>query len=170
MRSPHLWLIVSVALVTACDQATGLDESNVTRAVQVGAPSASVVVKTPIEETFTAFDSCAGELLEFHIREQLVVHERVDASGGIHFHLVINDKGSTAVGLSSGVTWHQVGATRETDNIRGEAPVAVSFVNVFNLISNGSAPNLLIHQLFHITINANGVVTALVDRSRIECK
>ena len=109
-------------------------------------------------------------MLEFHLREQLVVHESVDARGGIHFHFVINDKGSTAVGLSSGTTWHQVGATRQTENIRGDAPITVSFVNAFNLISNGSAPNLLIHQLFHITINANGVVTALVDRSRIECE
>jgi hypothetical protein len=170
MRCLHLWLTVSAVLVAACDQATGPDESDVTGAAQVGAPSASVVVKTPIEETFTAFNDCAGELLEFHIREQLVVHETVDASGGIHFHFVINDKGSTAVGLSSGVTWHQVGATRETDNIRGEAPITVTFVNVFNLISNGSAPNLLIHELFHITINANGVVTALLERSRIECE
>lgn len=99
-----------------------------------------------------------------------MVHESVDARGGIHFHSVINDKGTTAVGLSSGITWHQVGATKETENIRGEAPIAVSFVNVLNLISNGSAPNLRIHELFHITINANGVVTALVDRSRIECE
>jgi hypothetical protein len=170
MRSVHLWLTVSAAFSTACGQPTGPADSGAAGARQVGTPPASVVVKTPIEDNFTEFVDCAGEVLEFHLREQLVVHESQDARGGIHFHFVINDKGSTAEGLSSGTRWHQVGATKENDNIRGEAPMTISFVNAFNLISNGPAPNLLIHEQFHITLNANGVVTALVERSRIECK
>ena len=121
MRRLFLWLMVSSLLSTACDQATEPGESAAAGAPQVGTPHASVV-KIPIEETFTAFDPCAGEVLEFHLREQLVVHESVDARGGIHFHSVINDKGTTAVGLSSGITWHQVGATKETENIRERLP------------------------------------------------
>jgi hypothetical protein len=169
MRRLCVWLGVSTLFATACDQATGPAGFAAMDSPEGGAPSASAV-KTPIEETFTAFNPCAGEVLEFHIREQLVVHEKVDAKGGIHFHFVINDKGSTAVGLTSGLTWHQVGATRDAENIREPAPVTVSFVNVLNLIGHGSAPNLLIHEQFHITINANGTVTSLVERSKIRCK
>jgi hypothetical protein len=128
------------------------------------------VVKIPIEETFTAFQECAGEELEFHIREQLVVHESVDAQGKIHFHSVINDKGTTALGLTSGAQYHQVGATRETDKVVESFPVIISFVNVFNIIGDGSAPNLTIHETFHLTINASGVVIVERETQRIECK
>jgi len=169
MRRLPLWLTVTALVAMACDQVTGPAESALADAPQVGPPSA-LVVKTPIELTFTAFDACAGEDLEFHLRQQLVVSEKVDARGGVHLHFVINDKGSTAVGQTSGITWHQVGATRDAQNFRGSAPVAVSFVNVLNLIGNGSAPNLRIHEVFHVTVNANGRVTTLVDRSRIECR
>jgi hypothetical protein len=169
MRPLPLWLTATALVGMACDQATGPTESAMTDAPQVGPPSA-LIIKTPIDLTFTAFDPCAGEELEFHLREQLVVSENVDARGGIHLHFVINDKGSTAVGQASGITWHQVGATRDAQNFRGSAPVAVNFVNVLNLIGNGSAPNLKIHELFHVTVNANGTLTTLVDRSRIECR
>lgn len=169
MRRLPLWLTVTALVAMACDQATGPAESAMTDEPQVGPPSA-LIIKTPIELTFTVFDACAGEDLEFHLREQLVIAERVDARGGIHLHFVINDKGTTAVGQTSGITWHQVGATRDAQNFRGSAPVAVSFVNILNLIGNGSAPNLRIHEVFHVTVNANGTMTSLVDRSRIECR
>lgn len=169
MRRLPLSLAVTALVAMACDQATGPAEPAMADASQ-GGPLSAVVVKTPIELTFIEFVACAGEDLEFHLREQVIVSEKVDARGGVHLHFVINDKGTTAVGQTSGITWHQVGATRDAQNFRGSAPVAVSFVNVLNLIGRGSAPDLRIHELFHVTVNANGTVTTFVDRSRTECR
>jgi hypothetical protein len=128
------------------------------------------VVKAPIEETFIQFEPCAGEDLEVHLREQIVEHESVDAQGKTHVFSVINDKGTTAVGLTSGATYHQVGATREMDKIVESLPVTVSFVNVLNLIGEGSATNVKLYEAFHLTINAEGVVTVERETQRIECK
>lgn len=128
------------------------------------------VVKTPIEETIIQFEECAGEVVEFHLREQVVVHESVDAQGKIHFHVIVNDKGTTAVGLTSGATFHQVGATRETDKVVGSLPANISYVNVLDLIGEGSVPDIRIHETFHLTINAQGVVTVERETQRITCK
>ena len=89
-------------------------------APSAGAPGGLVaaVEKAPVELIDTAFVPCAGgegELVELQIREQAVTHESVDAQGRIHFHFIVNDKGTTGVGLSSGTRYRQVGATRESE-------------------------------------------------------
>lgn len=73
--------------------------------------------------------------------------ESVDAQGRLYIHTIINDKGSTAVGQTSGTTYHQVGATKDNDIAIVESlPRVVSFVNVLDLIGHGSAPNLAISE------------------------
>jgi hypothetical protein len=130
----------------------------------------ATVVKIPIEETIIQFEACAGEVVEFHLREQFVGHLSFDAQGQVHFHSLVNDKGTTAVGLTSGATFHQVGATRETDKVVGSLPAIISFVNVLHLIGEGSAADIRIHETFHLTINAEGVVTVARETQRITCK
>ena len=128
------------------------------------------VVKIPVELTIIQFVACAGEMVEFHLRQQFVAHLSFDAQGKVHFHTKINDKGSTAIGLTSGATFHQVGATRETDKFVGSLPAIISFVHALNLIGEGSAPDVRIHETFHLTINAQGVVTVERETRRITCK
>jgi hypothetical protein len=56
----------------------------------------------------------------------------------------------------------EVGATEEKDKIVGDAPAVLGFANILNLVGQGQAPNLLVHETFHLTVNADGVTT--VDR------
>ena len=84
---------------------------------------AAAVEKAPVELIDTAFVPCAGvggESVELRIREQVVTHETADAQGRTHFHFIVNDKGTTGVGLSSGTRYRQVGATRENDLLVGD--------------------------------------------------
>jgi hypothetical protein len=67
-------------------------------------------------------------------------------------------------------TYHRVGAATHNFNAPGFPVIIEAFVNVFNFIGDGSAPNLLSHEVFHITINGNGETTVLFDRLREECK
>jgi hypothetical protein len=94
----------------------------------------------------------------------------LDAQGRLHIHTNINDKGSTAVGLTSGTTYHEVGTTRENVTEVESLPTTVSFVNVLEFIGQGSAPNLAIQERFHLTVNASGVVTVERETERITCK
>jgi len=169
MKRVHLWLTLAVVMTVACEDPTGPAEEP-SGAPQVGTPSFTVVI-TPFDQTLILFEpNCAGEQLEVHFRQQLVVHQTVDADGRLHIHSVINDRGTSAVGLTSGVTYHQVGATTQTVNITEPFPATVTRFNALNLISDGSGPNLLIQQLFHITINANGVETVFINVSAIVCQ
>lgn len=129
------------------------------------------VVNTPVVGTEVRFEECLGEEIRVEYREQLVEHESVDAQGRTHIHMNINDKGSTAVGLTSGATYRQVGTTRENDLIIDPAslPRVFSFVNVLDLIGRGTGTNLTIHEVFHLTINASGVITADRETVRITC-
>ena len=116
------------------------------------------------------FEPLAAPDETFDVREQLVTHESTDSQGRTHVHFIINDKGTTGTGLTTGTRYHQVGATRENDQIVEDAPVVVSFANILNLVGQGQAPSLLVHETFHLTINANGVTTVERETQRVECK
>jgi hypothetical protein len=45
-----------------------------------------------------------------------------------------------------------------------------TFVNNFRIIGQGPGNNFLVHENFHLTINANGEVTATHDNFSVECK
>ena len=67
-----------------------------------------------------------------------------------------------------GDTYHATGETLETFN--GKVGFDDTYVNHFKIIGTGTGNNLLIHENFHITVNAKGVVTAYVDNFSAECK
>ena len=45
-----------------------------------------------------------------------------------------------------------------------------TFVNNFRIIGQGPGNNFLVHEVFHITINANGDVTVIHDSISVDCK
>ncbi|HEY9477250.1 MAG TPA: hypothetical protein VIQ26_02350 [Microbacteriaceae bacterium] len=138
-----------------------------------GLRSSVVKAPVPLELIDTTFVPCAGdngELVELDVREQIVTHESTDSQGRTHVQFIVNDKGTTGTGLLTGTQYRQIGATRENDLVVEDAPVVVSFANILNLVGQGQAPNLLIHETFHLTINANGVTTVEREIERIECR
>ena len=110
--------------------------------------------------------------------------EPVLISGTLHIqqHITINDdrvslkthfqpQGGTGVGLVTGDSYQATGVTQEHDSlpiINGAANF--TFVNNFKIIGEGSDNNLLIHQNVHVTVDANGVVTTVVDNLSVECR
>ena len=45
-----------------------------------------------------------------------------------------------------------------------------TFVNNFRIIGQGPGNNFLVHEVAHITFNANGIVTVFHDSFTIDCK
>ena len=112
----------------------------------------------------------AGELVlvegTLHIQQHITINNN-RASIKIHFQ----PQGATGVGLVTGDTYHATGVTQEHDSI----PILngafnFTFVNNFRLIGPGPDNNLQVHQNVHVTIDANGVVTTVVDNTSIECQ
>jgi hypothetical protein len=45
----------------------------------------------------------------------------------------------------------------------------LTFVNDFLLVAPGSGNNLRIHELVHVTVDANGEITAEVNSLAVDC-
>jgi hypothetical protein len=100
-----------------------------------------------------------------------VSHTTIDANGGFHtkFHVNLQGQGE---GLSSGDKY----VFNDVGNIHINSPTGadmnVTQTRTFNLIRQGSATttdDLQVKALFHITANAQGEVTAVVDKFEVVC-
>jgi hypothetical protein len=45
-----------------------------------------------------------------------------------------------------------------------------TFINRFDMIGQGQAPNFSVHETFHVTVNADGSVTSFHDNFSITCQ
>ena len=165
--------LVSVALaLAACDSPTALDDSAVTPPSFARAVTITDNVSFPVN--IGVFVPCAAE----------GAGEVVLLSGNLHslFHLTVNDnnfkvkfhtqpQGISGTGVSTGDKYQGTGVTQETFGgsfVNGQ--FSDTFVNNFRIIGQGPGNNLLIHNTFHFTFNANGELTAFVDNFSAECK
>jgi len=117
-----------------------------------------------------AFNPCAGEGILFNGATHVETHTVIDANGGFHAQFSANDHNFSGVGQSSGIKYHRVGATVEHFSASGFLPFNDTFTNTFNFIGQGPGNNFIVQQVFHITVNANGVVTVLRNKLTIECR
>lgn len=124
--------------------------------------------KIPFDVVLAPEEAC-GEAI--HLSGTLLAQFRTtESSGGnlaVGFHF--NPQGITGVGLTSGATYHATGETQGTTTIKATGGISDTFVNNFKIIGEGSAPNFLQTDVIHLTVNANGVVTATVEKSMIRC-
>ena len=92
-----------------------------------------------------------------------------DSGGGLHIDTHSNNEGVWGTGLTTGDKYHATGGNRFSSNTNGAAS-EVTFVNNFQLIGQGQNNNLVIHETVHMTINANGDVTANIFNVDAECR
>jgi hypothetical protein len=91
----------------------------------------------------------------------------VDTANGFLVTGVFNPQGVTGVGLVSGRVYHGTGVTFET--LMAAASETYTLVNNFRLVSPGPGGDVIVQNMFHVTVNANGEVTAVLDRSTVSC-
>ncbi|HKU63147.1 MAG TPA: hypothetical protein VJQ44_18240 [Gemmatimonadales bacterium] len=165
---PGMAAILAVAALSGCT------DNNAPTASADATPSlaaTATTTKETFDTTIVAFEPCAGEDLAFHLREQRVHHTTFDAKGVIHDMDVVNDKGTRAVGLVTGRVWVQVGATVNHINIdlTEDDVNNQTITNTLNLIGPGRTPNIKVHEVFHVTVNARGLIRSLFDKIRTSC-
>ena len=116
-------------------------------------------VCTPINETI--LDMCTGEPILITGEACMDVFLHFDSSGGTHATLHETITG-TGVGLISGTQYvfHEEITEEENLDPGNNAQDEATIIAAANLISRGSMPNERAMVTSHVTINANGVVTA----------
>jgi hypothetical protein len=111
-------------------------------------------------------DFC-GELVDLEGEIHVVQNSVTSNSGNVMTKLHINLKAS-GVGQTSGATYQAIETINETFN--GSKGFNVTLTQSALLIGQGKAPNFKFSVTFHITVNANGELTAEVVNVSEECK
>ena len=116
-------------------------------------------------------DGGAGELVDLSGRLHTMIHFTINGnnvSGVGHFQ----PQGISGTGETTGDKYQATGVTKDSSFKlsfqNGQANQ--TFVNNFRIIGQGSGNNLLVHEVAHITVNANGTVTVSHDNFSAECK
>ena len=124
--------------------------------------------------TISFFIPCAvggaGEVVTLNGNLHVLISTTVNAnhiSSDMHFQ----PQGISGVGSVSGDKYQATGITRfsfEAD-VAG-FPFNTTSANNFKIIGQQSGNNFLVHENFHLTVNADGTVTANIDNFSVECK
>ena len=112
---------------------------------------------------------CTGEDIHVVGDAKIVNHAVVDASGGAHFRVMSNLQGVRGTGLTSGRAYRVVDS-ESTVFLEGPLPQVTTLVGTLSFVSQGRADNFLGHATTHVTINANGELTADVAIESTECR
>jgi hypothetical protein len=140
-----------------------------------GLPAYSAVdTNISIPVAISVFVPCAvggtGEVVTLSGDLHILISTTVNANH-ISLYTHFQPQGVSGVGSVSGDKYQGTGVTRtsiEADVV--SFPFIETFVNNFRIIGQGPGNNFLLHQNIHITVNANGTVTASVDNFSVECK
>lgn len=141
-----------------------------------GLASAEVTTNTKYPIQITDYVSCAnngdGELVDLSGELHQLFTVNVSSANKVSMKFHFNPQGVSGVGQITGNSYRGTGVTSSVYTFDGITtfPYTFTYINNFRLIGQGSAPNYTVHMNTHLTINANGIVTATVDNARIECK
>jgi hypothetical protein len=123
-----------------------------------------------------AFVPCAnngaGEPVLISGTLHILQHQTISDAGHLQVKFHFQPQGASGVGLTTGDTYRATGVTQQTvtADLTDGAPQEFTFINNFRIVGQGPDNNLLVHQTIHITVNANGELTAEVVNTSVECR
>jgi hypothetical protein len=110
---------------------------------------------------------CNGDVVILEGDMHILMTFTLDGNGGVHVKSHFqpqNLKGTSEAGNS------YIGAGVTQDNLNTKVGETSTYINNYRMIGKGQAPNFMVHETWHITINANGEVTAEVDNVKTTCE
>lgn len=99
----------------------------------------------------------------------VLVRTTTDAAGGIHFGIHQNAQGVSGIGLYFATPYRSTLAQNTVVIVPGPPPVEMTDVLHLNLIGRGQGSDLHLRSRTHVTINANGEVTADLLDFQLTC-
>ena len=143
--------VVSVAALTSVSAAQAAVQTN---------------IRVPLDLSVTI--PCTGDTVQLTGPLHILVTSTVN-NNTVSGSELFQPEGVTGTDLTTGAQYQGTGETR--DNFSASlinAQAQFTFVNNFKIIGHDSA-SYLVHENTHLTINANGTVTASVDNLSITC-
>ena len=134
----------------------------------IAPPPASAATTRETVPFRTTIVGCSGERVRVSGQLLLISHFTEDSGGGFHDVFVLVPR--QVIGVSaSGVTYRVVGGDRSTFHVSGRGTETFTNTDQFMIVSQGGEDNLLTRFTFHVTVNANGETTTVVDRFSGKC-
>src|SRR5262245_12993623 len=131
---------------------------------------AEVLTNTSVPFAVAVLIPCVPEVVVLTGELHILTAQVVDSDGGIHIKTHFQPQGISGVGPVTGAKYQGTGVTQEHINIHSSPAIEDTFVNNFRMIGQGPGNNLLVHTTFHVTVNADGVVTAQVLNTSTDCQ
>ncbi|HEY6185394.1 MAG TPA: hypothetical protein VIW67_24360 [Terriglobales bacterium] len=119
--------------------------------------------------TVVAANACTNQAVAFQGTAHNTVNITIN-NNSFHAKMHLNMQNVSGTGLSDGAKYNVVDVSNLEINMSGLPPVETQSVVEFGLIGAGQAANMRIHMAVHITVNANGDVTAEFGKSDIICQ
>jgi hypothetical protein len=110
----------------------------------------------------------AGELVDLSGPLHMLFVTVFDGQGNFHTKTLFQPQGISGTGETTGAMYHATGETQ--DSFNGKLGYEYTYVNNFKIIGEGTGNNFLVHENIHLTVNANGTLTAYVDNFSAECR
>jgi len=135
-------------------------------------PNARAEVVLNVKVPFAIFVAipCSGDTVlltgDLHVLSTL----ETDNNGGTHFKNHSQSHGISGIGVPSGAKYRATGVSQSQTNTHSSLASEFTFIDTFSIIGQGKGNNLLFHQTIHVTVNANGDVTATVANISVDCK
>jgi hypothetical protein len=160
----YLAMLGVAALAIACDSATSPN----TNALAAPATAANAVqFNDKFDATTFAPDNCNGGGITLTATWHELYALTFDGAGGVHVkqHINVQGQGSNP---ATGVDY--VAAETLNDEYNAKVGFEETYTLHYNLIAKGKAPNAMLAEDFHITVNPDGTVTSYHDNFRIVCQ
>jgi hypothetical protein len=169
---------VNILCITACTKESNVvSDNNVQRQTSSSQSDATSVFTTSskFDISILVFIPCANGGSGEDVLLEGTLHETFHLGiNGNRFQLKIidNPQGLRGIGQVTGDKYQATGETQTMINDRTfvNGVFTESYINNFKIIGQGPGNNFLIHENFHVTVNANGTVTALLDHLTADCK
>jgi hypothetical protein len=136
-----------------------------TMLVIAGNAPATVVDNNRTPVNGAVINPCNGETVTFNGVDHFVATVTLDSSGGFHLNATDNVHVTATGSLDNSYE----GNEEQRMQLNGRVGIVQTNVMTVTVISLGSAPNFVVHALQHITVNANGTVTASISTFTSSC-
>lgn len=182
---------VSATAMAACSESiaspsartlspNGASRDVVTSAVLDGANAATGTlgsytdrVNLTIPTQFHAQNPCAGgrfgEIVVFTGDQHLVFDQTSTSNGHLSTMLHWNAENVIGVGQYTGFQYRATGVTQDHLVSNAPLPYTETMTNSYHIIGQGQATNMDLHETTHVTVNADGTVTAWVTDYNFQC-
>jgi hypothetical protein len=165
--SKQILALVTALLLTVLLVATPMQAAPLFKSPLPPAQTFTDSVSVPLEMYVDI--PCANETVYLTGPLHILYHFTLNPNGGYQVVSHYQPQGVTGIGPVSGAKYQATGVTSDHFNIKG-LPYTSTYINNFRIIGQGPGNNSLIHVNMHVTVNANGELTAYVDNYSSTCK